>query len=163
MVSGQEIVGLDEDAVSLGMVVRNLNNFDMTSFNGRLTLQKSIYLLQSFDVYLGYRFSWYIRGPYSTRLASTGFALQEIYEGLPAGKFSSRQVQTRFKRFLGFMEDKKHDPDRLEILASIHFLKRVHKTMSKSKILTRVENKQSYFTTHQCAEGWTELRKWDLI
>ena len=161
--AGQNVVGLDEDVVSLGMVLKNLDNFDMSDFGGRLTLQKSVYLLQSFGVYMGYRFSWYVRGPYSTRLASNGFALRGIYGGLPAGAFGTRRVQSKFERFLGFMRDKKDDPDRLEILASIHFLRSVYKAMPKPKILTKVKNKQSYFTGQQCQEGWAELREWDLI
>ena len=156
-------MGVGEDAISLGMVVKNLDNFDMSSFGGRLTLQKSVYLLQAFDVYLGYRFSWYIRGPYSTRLASAGFALQGVYEDLPIGTFSSKQVQSKFRRFLDFMKDKSRDPNRLEILASIHFLKKVHKHMPKSKILAKVENKQSYFTMLECEKGWNELEEWDRI
>ena len=163
MGAGQNTVWLDEDVVSLGMVLRNLDNFDMSDFGGRLTLQKSVYLLQSFGVYMGYRFSWYVRGPYSTRLASNGFALRGIYEGLPAGSFGTKRVQSKFERFLGFMGDKKDDPDRLEILASIHFLKSVYKAMPKSKILTKVKNKQSYFTQRQCQEGWDELVRWNLI
>ena len=156
-------MGVGEDAVNLGMVVKNLDNFDMSSFDGRLTLQKSVYLLQAFGVYLGYRFSWYIRGPYSTRLASAGFALQGVYEDLPTGTFHSKQIQSRFRQFLDFMGDKRHDPDRLEILASIHFLRNVHKRMTKPKILTKVENKQSYFTREDCEKGWGELEEWGLI
>ena len=163
MGAGQSTVVLDEDVVSLGMVLKNLDNFDMSDFDGRLTLQKSVYLLQSFGVYIGYRFSWYVRGPYSTRLASNGFELRGIYGGLPAGRFGTKHVQSKFERFLGFMGDKKDDPGRLEILASIHFLKSVYQTMPKPQILTKVKNKQSYFTRQQCQEGWDDLQEWGLI
>lgn len=149
--------------MELGLVLKNLGNFSMADFDGRLILQKSVYLLQSFGIYRGYRFSWYIHGPYSPKLASDGFALQEIYKALPAGSFKSNAVQSRFRRFLEFMEDKKEDPDRLEILASIHFLRNVDKKMPKNRILAKVEKKQPYFTRADCVLGWDELEREKLI
>jgi len=44
-------------------------------FNERLLLQKGVYLLQEAGVHLGYRYRWYLRGPYSTDLASDVFFL----------------------------------------------------------------------------------------
>ncbi len=61
------------------------------------------------------------------------------------------------------MEDKKDDPGRLEILASIHFLKKVYKGMTKTEILKRVKEKQSYFTAKQCRDGWDELKQAGMI
>jgi len=80
----------------------------MSTFEGRLKLQKTVYLLQSFGVYLGYGFTWYMRGPYLTRLTKDGFALQTIYKQVPEGTFAEKNVQKRFAEFLAFMEDKKN-------------------------------------------------------
>jgi len=154
---------VNKEAVVLGLVLRNLDNFDMSSFNGRLTLQKTIYLMQAFGINIGYDFSWYLRGPYSSKLASNGFALQEVYRNIPKGSFDNKQIQKKFDRFIEFMGDKKSDPDRIEILTSIHFLKKVYPNMSKSAILERVKKKQKYFTIKQCELGWTELKKESLI
>ena len=41
----------------------------------RLLLQKGVYLLQEAGVHLGYRYRWYLRGPYSTGLANDVFFL----------------------------------------------------------------------------------------
>ena len=153
---------VSEEALTLGLILKNLDNFDMSTFHGRLTLQKTVYLLQSFDIYIGHSFSWYLRGPYSSHLASVGFQLQEVYDKIPQGKFE-KGIQKRFEKFLNFMEDKKNDPDRLEILASIHFLKKIYPNMSKSDILEKVKNKQKYFTKKQCEEAWTELKNLELI
>ena len=55
-------------SVWLGLVLKKIpefsDDFSMDRFNDRLKLQKIIYLLQAFDVYLGYNFGWYLRGPY---------------------------------------------------------------------------------------------------
>ncbi len=153
---------INEEALTLGLVLKNLDNFDMSTFQGRLILQKSVYLMQAFDIYIGHNFSWYLRGPYSSHLASVGFQLQENYDGVPKGKFE-KAVQKKFEGFLGFMEDKKNDPDRLEILASIHFLKKIYSKMSKADILEKVKNKQKYFTKKQCEDAWIELKSEDLL
>ena len=150
------------EALTLGLILKNLDNFDMSTFKGRLILQKSVYLMQAFDIHIGHVFSWYLRGPYSSHLANVGFQLQENYDTLPKGKFD-KIVQKKFEKFLSFMDDKKNDPDRLEILASIHFLKKIYPKMSKLDILEKVKNKQKYFTKKQCEDAWIELNNMDLI
>lgn len=151
------------EVINLGLVLKNLNNFDMSTFAGRLTLQKTIYLMQAFGIYLGYDFSWYLRGPYSSPLAKNGFALQEIYHKIPTAGHFERDTQNKFEQFLEFIQDKKNDPDRLEILASIHFLKNIYQNMSKAEIIDRVKKKQSYFKKEQCEQGWKELKEIGLI
>ncbi|APC69252.1 hypothetical protein [Ralstonia pseudosolanacearum] len=44
----------------------------------RLRLQKAIYLVQAAGADLGYRYSWYIRGPYSTSLTQDYFAVADL-------------------------------------------------------------------------------------
>ena len=149
--------------IGLGVVMRNIGNFDMSSFGGRTRLQATVYLLQSFGLYLGYGFSWYIRGPYSPHLARNGFALQEDYENIPPGPFASRAARSRFAKFARFMADKKDDADRLEALASIHFLKRIRPGAAKSLVLARVRKKQPYFSGEQIEGGWKELAEQGLL
>lgn len=151
------------DSLVLGMVLKNLDNFDTTTFNGRLILQKTVYLMQAFGICLGYEFGWYLRGPYCTALTKHGLALNDTYRSVPRGSFGDENVQAQFSSFLRFMEDKKHDADRLEILASIHFLTRLHPKMDRSAILTKVKNKQEYFTEKQRKDAWRELQKRSMI
>ncbi len=154
---------VERAVLELGLVMRSIGNFDVSSPEGRLRLQGTVYLLQSFGVYLGYRFSWYIRGPYSPRLARDGFALREIYGIMPPGSFASGAVRSRFAEFASFMADKGDDADRLEILASIHSLKKIYPGMTKSEILSRVAKKQPYTTEERRGSGWKELRERGLI
>ena len=91
----------------------------MDGFDGRLRLQRFIYLLQTFDIYLGYEFSRYIRGPYCSTLSTCWFALRGIYDKIPAGKagFESPSVQKRFERFQKFIGGREGDAKFLEIAA----------------------------------------------
>jgi len=154
---------INEDVFNLGLVLRNLENFDMSTFSGRLILQKTVYLMQAFGIYIGHNFSWYLRGPYSSHLASVGFALQEVYDRIPATGHFEKDTQRKFETFLSFMSNKKTDADILEILASIHFLKKIYPNMSKADIIEKVKNKQKYFTRKQCVDAWTELKGEELI
>ncbi len=40
----------DDEIINLGLVLRNLDNFDMSTFDGRLTLQKTVYLMQALNL-----------------------------------------------------------------------------------------------------------------
>lgn len=149
---------------TLGVLLKRVGNYDgMETFGGRLMLQKTIYLMQSFDLYLGYTFSWYIRGPYCTELTRDGYALRDSYNTLPEGKFKDDNAEKRFKQFLKFISKHRTDPDWLEIIASIHFLRKVYPSLTKAKIIEIVKNKQSYFTEEDCIIRWKELEKRKMI
>ena len=154
----------EQDVVCLGLALRRLDRFDMSRHAGRLAFQKSVYLLQAFGVYIGYGFSWYVRGPYSTRLALHGFALQRIYDRIPiAGSFRDRPTRARFGRFLDFMADKKDDPARLEALASAHFVCRLCGDLGDRKIAARVLRRQPYLGMDMCRRSLDELRSEGMV
>ncbi len=92
-----------------------------------------------------------------------GFALQEIYHKIPIAGHFDKKTQQKFNGFIEFMEDKKMDPDRLEILASIHFLRKIYPKMTKGQIIEKVKSKQKYFTKKQCEQAWQELKGRSMI
>jgi uncharacterized protein YwgA len=149
---------------ALGSILKRIENYDkMESFEGRLKLQKTVYLMQSFGLNIGYTFSWYIRGPYSSELAKDGYALREIYSTLQRGRFKDPQAEQRFKSFLTFINQRKEDADWLEIVASVHFLRRVFPQLTRENIIQTVKKKQRYFTTEQCKKAWEYLESWRMI
>ncbi len=112
---------------SLGGILKRIENFRPErfeqSFDERLKLQKTIYLLQQgFGIHLGYRPNWYLRGPYSPNLARDGFALTERYKDIPEQWFSDRKLEARFQRFLDFIKPHGTDAEWLETAASILYL-----------------------------------------
>ena len=66
--------------VATAVVLRDLNCFSLETINDRILLQKKVYLAQDIGMPLGYGYSWYIHGPYSTDL--TAVAYQVIPEGI---------------------------------------------------------------------------------
>ncbi len=116
---------MTRESIELGFILRQIPGceFSMDEFEGRLSLQKVVYLLQAFGVNLGYSFSWYLRGPYCSLLATNGFTLERVYNMLPdhQTKFRNQRAQKKFQRFTKFINGK--DLESLEILASAHYLK----------------------------------------
>ena len=148
---------MNRQPVDLGFVLRQFSRleFGMHTFGHRLRVQKFVYLLQSFDVYLGYDYSWYLRGPYCSTLAASGFALTGFYGGIPAGagmRFSSPSVHGRFERFKRFVGGRENDNAFLEMAASLHFLEGMA-GLGRGEVLDRVAGRRPEFTREGCEEA----------
>ena len=152
-----------ERALALGAVLKRIGNFDVSTFEGRLVLQKTVYLLQSFGLYFGYKFSWYVHGPYSPELTSEAFKLQPLYKKVPQIQFAKTRTENRFQEFLDFIGDRKNDADWLEQLACTHFLKAIRPTASKQRIIRAVLNHDPHFTREQCERAWNYLFEQGLL
>lgn len=50
----------------------------LVKFDDRLILQKVVYLLQESGLEMGYRYHWYLRGPYSTGLTDDAYFLVKM-------------------------------------------------------------------------------------
>lgn len=145
-------------------ILKRIGNYKgMDDFNDRLILQKTVYLLQSFDLFIGYKFSWYIHGPYCADLTKDGYALGIIDNDSAITVFSSPRDEEKFNQFFKFIGDNKYNPSWLEIISSIHFLRKVHPDLTKGEILNTVKNKQPHFTMIECIDGWDYIEKWQGI
>ena len=151
----------------LGGLLRRIGNFEpnlfLTSFDARLVFQKTIYLLQAFGLFLGFKFSWYISGPYSPTVAHYGYQLAKMNKELPLVRFTRVKSERRFKKFLDFLGSRKNDREWLEIIASIHLLRKLYPRRSKNEILQLVANKQPHFSIQKCKEAWDHLREYGLV
>lgn len=70
---------MNNSHIATAIAIRDLNCYSLETMNNRILLQKKIYLAQDIGIPLGYGYSWYIHGPYSTDL--TAVAYQIIPEG----------------------------------------------------------------------------------
>ena len=156
---------MERQAIDLGLILKHFDiDFSMDTFDDRLKLQKFIYLLQAFDIYLGYDFSWYLRGPYCSSLATSGFALTNVYETFPSRKtkFVDPEVQHRFEKFQEFIKNRKTDNIFLEIAASLHRLNATDKSEDKDPVRMLMDKKPGLFSEKQCREIWEYLKKWSI-
>lgn len=98
----------------------------------RKRVQKAVYIGQTAGIDLGYRFSWYLMGPYSPDLTQDYYALAEemqagdkSWEGkMLKGEYtqSLRDIRQHLKPKIQL-----EDSSWLELLASYHYLRRVSK------------------------------------
>jgi hypothetical protein len=100
---------------------------DVSSFDGRLAIQKAIYLAEALQVDCGYFFRWYLRGPYSPELARDAYAIQiDLAAGSDDSKNWTLAAQSKQRvaplRALISQSDETDRARNLELLASAHFL-----------------------------------------
>ena len=158
---------MNRQPIDLGFILRQFPKFEfsMDSFDQRLRVQKFVYLLQAFDVYLGYEYSWYLRGPYCSTLAAAGFALAGFYVDIPEGsrmRFVSSGANERFERFKEFISGREANTDFLEMAASFHFLE-AGGSLSRDQIFQKVLNKRPNFSEAECRRVQSRLEDWEVI
>lgn len=121
---------MDRQQIGLKLAVDAMGlPFRLSSFEDRLILQKAVYLAQAAAVHLGYTFSWYLRGPYSSALTRDAFAVVTQSDGEPAGwKLDPPSVE-RLSRLKSLFkgDDRGALAIRLELLASVLFLLRARR------------------------------------
>lgn len=116
-----------DENIILGLTLKHLNNLSVESFEDRLLIQKKIYCAQILGVDYGYRYNWYLRGPYSPDLTSAVF--ETIKEGQE--QLEGYELNERITKVLSTVNELACHKNRgylsvidwYELLASIHFLK----------------------------------------
>ena len=124
-----------------GLLKRVYPDFDMLSFENRFKLQKFVYLLKAWGIELGYDFSLYLYGPYSTELANDGFEIKD-FESIHEIAFDDKSCEKKFEEFKIFYESYKKDLDKLEIASSIHLIKQVYNKTNKEDIIRIIKEKR---------------------
>jgi hypothetical protein len=122
---------VDNGQIALKLVMDELDiRLDTTSVHGRKTVQKAVYLAQAAGVDLGYRYNWYIFGPYSPLLTHDSYALSESLasDDDPSGHYElQKSARTRLQHIKPLMTPPAGTgltkPEWLELIASIHYLR----------------------------------------
>jgi uncharacterized protein YwgA len=123
---------------------------EFTSVDDRKRLQKAVYLGQLSGVDLGYRFGWYIMGPYSPPLARDYYQLAEELVTSQAD-VSAKQLRPNVAALLARVAPLLKPPenvnlpdsDWLELLASYHYLRVVSRN-SKTDAVKRLETQKPH-------------------
>ena len=145
-------------------------NLDMDTFDNRLLLQKSIYLMQVFGVDIGYRFGWYLRGPYCSDLTKTGF---EVKEHMGCSKVDFALPDSIVKRIQFFKKwetetkpEYMAEVEWLELLASLHYLKHIayiREGKSKDIVCSELVSRKSWYEMGHVEKAWEVLDQAGLI
>lgn len=121
---------MDTKQIALKLLLEGLDESEeIASVNDRLRIQKAIYMCQELGINLGYHYSWYVKGPYSTNLTQDYY---QMNEALTSGDVShaSRVLNPSILKILPKVKDVLAMPKGVnlpthmwyEALASVHFL-----------------------------------------
>lgn len=125
---------MDKSRIGLKLTLdaAGLSGVPLRTFSDRLNVQKRVYLIQALGHDLGYRFGWYLRGPYCRELTADAFALRgEIESGDRDAEDWSLADETkasinRAEALWSVPQTPRVERDDwLELLASLHYLKTV--------------------------------------
>lgn len=153
---------MDRPRLLVGLL-RRLGAYSVKTFSDRLVLQKTVYLLQVFGIYLGYRFSWYLRGPYSTELTRDAFGLATDWDRCTPVRFSNHDTESRLEAFLRFVSEHRADEIWLETAASAHFLVKAEGETNRDAIYSKIKAKQPHVTRKVFDRCWAELEAEHLL
>lgn len=123
---------MSDRLVVLDLVLRELGvDPEISTLTKRKRIQKAIYLAQAAGVDLGYRYGWYVKGPYSTQLT------RDYYELTPTINRVAREKRLKepLNESLGQLrpllvppqDSDLVDADWMELLSSIHYLGKVRR------------------------------------
>lgn len=108
--------------IALKLVLEELDvPATMDSFDGRLIVQKAVYMAQQAGIPLGYHYYWYLRGPYSREL--TGDAYETLGDK-PEGWILDAATKAKLTPLKVFFKELKAEGDPVksfELHASVLF------------------------------------------
>jgi uncharacterized protein YwgA len=169
---------VNKDHILLKLVLDRIGFEDIKidSFEKRKILQKKIYLLQLTGVDLGYRYNWYLEGPYCPALAEATFTLRE--ELKYDKEFNNYKLNSTTEGKFGTLgnivdlpsDPKTSEPEWLELLASLHYLKHIAYWAGKNcpqfeEVFNKlIESKPHFKNKRDLAEvAWKRLNKAGLV
>ncbi len=138
------------------------------TIDDRKRVQKAVYLGQIARVDLGYRFGWYLRGPYSTGLTKDYYALADAVnsgELDTQGRTLKPELRERLKRIRPLLDPPSgvhlSQEDWLELLASLHFLQYVSK-FDQDKAVERIRQEKPHLKAF-LHEAESQLQRYGLL
>jgi uncharacterized protein YwgA len=148
----------------------------LDTFADRLSLQKRIYLIQLTGIDFGYRYNWYLRGPYCPPLTRDAFLLKDEVEAEEKDYTDYELTDGTIEKIgtahrIWDLPDGIHvsSEDWLELLASLHYLKHIAywpgNNVTKDSIFQKlVEAKPHFAERHDLIEAaWSRLDAFGLI
>lgn len=160
---------MDARLVALRLFLETLDiPAEIDTVDDRKRVQKAVYLGQAAGVDLGYRFGWYLMGPYSPGLTRDYYSLAEAAtsgDQAYRGKRLRESAANSLKGIAGLMAPPAGVPlrqeDWLELVSSLHFLL-VARRLGTDEAL-RVLQKEKLHLSAFAPQAEAELRSSGLL
>ncbi len=154
---------MNDKLIALKLVLNELHvDPDISTLDDRKRVQKAVYLGQRTGIELGYRFGWYLLGPYSSPLAHDYYELSSTLSGgtdPASGRELRPEAKSRLARLIPIMTPPSSfvfgSEDWLELLASLDYLRTVSGLTREGAVaaLGQSSGKQRFVPYAQLAEA----------
>ena len=155
---------MNNSQIATAIVLRDLHCYSLETISDRILLQKKVFLAQDIGLPLGYGYSWYIHGPYSTDL--TAVAYQVIPEGFEAVERNS--LKAPYSRMIERVNSLETEIKMCgikigvvqwyELLASIAYWYRRGYT-DENRIIARIKETKPQFSEEQTKAAFSSYLK----
>ena len=154
---------MDNRTIALKLILRHLGTENIDTVEERMAVQKAVYLTQVVGVPLGYSYGWYLKGPYSPSLTKDYYALgSEAADELDATiKPKVKELLDKIKQLSDEQIDGMKKPQKLELLASLHYLMAYSK-LTPSQVKKTIEEKKYHLSKH-VDDGVRLLKNYSLV
>lgn len=119
----------------------------LDNFSSRKQLQKLTYLVEAFGIFLGFKFSWYLHGPYDRRLTAVLYDdnREESDRNVDDKYPNEEEITKKLKEFLG---RDIHSSKTLELIVSLHYLDylRRRQNLTDDKIIEQLISLKPQYT-----------------
>jgi len=155
---------VEQRLLALSLVLGELSvDVNVASVENRKVMQKAVYLAQEMGVPLGYRFNWYVMGPYSPGLTDDYYQAA-TENGAPVDRALLGVFRNRLETLKPFLDlpdsgsplsdaENLSRADWLELLASWHFLRAKRKLTRDDARKKMDEAKPRLAPNAELAEG----------
>ncbi|MFH1447520.1 MAG: hypothetical protein ABIG39_01540 [Candidatus Micrarchaeota archaeon] len=120
------------------------------NFEHKIVIQKTVCLLELMGAKMDYRYSLYIRGPYSPELTRELYSNKERIENLKTDYSLSRKEMKKIEKIREHSE--RLNPTLLEIMATYSFLTKELRMSSKDAII-KLKKLKPFFSESRIAVG----------
>ncbi len=139
---------------------------EINSLDDRMRLQKAVYIGQVFGVDLGYRYSWYVKGPYSPPLAQDYYELTEAVDDELVGLTLHPEVKDKLSKARECLKlppnvQELSTAQWYELLASLHYLYKVS-GQSAEKVRETIQRTKAHLV-QWVAVGEDHLKQHHLL
>ena len=137
----------------------------VATFDERKKVQKLVYLLQLFGINLGFSYSWYLHGPYSPDLTKVLFDTLGNPKSIPPNVGLTHDDERMVKRLKAFLGERIRSTDFLELLVSLHYIKKISSSSgaSKEEILRVLKEKKPFYSDRETENCWEKLEELGLL
>lgn len=147
-------------SVIQGIIGRELN---INNYDDRLTLQKLTCILKAVGIDFGYKFSWYIKGPYSPSLATDAY---DSYRSpnKPVNISYSQKEEKTMKEIKDIFSEETKSSDDLELIASILYLSKSRGiSLSEDSLVETVKSLKPWYSEDKIRKAIAKIIKSGLF